>query len=103
MFCAIYELNNDLLDLSVWKLFKGIARRQKKLLRMAKQAKLRSYWHPPKYMYGFEFPRDYQHALHLDDSNGNHRRREATSIEMEALLSHNAFNDLGMNSKVPDR
>mmetsp|Transcript_5060 Transcript_5060/g.7746 ORF Transcript_5060/g.7746 Transcript_5060/m.7746 type:complete len:562 (-) Transcript_5060:1187-2872(-) len=38
--CAIYARENELLDTTGWKRFKPIAKRQKKLLRMANQAKL---------------------------------------------------------------
>jgi hypothetical protein len=61
--CAIYARENDLLDQPGWKRFKGIAKRQKKLFRMANQAKLRSFRTAPKYMYGFEVPQNYAQAL----------------------------------------
>ena len=54
--CAIYARDNDLLDLPGWKRFKRIAKREKMLLRMTNQAKLRSYRTAPRYMYGFEVP-----------------------------------------------
>mmetsp|Transcript_22842 Transcript_22842/g.34620 ORF Transcript_22842/g.34620 Transcript_22842/m.34620 type:complete len:658 (+) Transcript_22842:2551-4524(+) len=69
--CAIYARDNELLDMPGWKRFKSIAKRQKKLLRMANQAKLRSYRTAPKYMNGFEIPKNYKHAMYLDDRNGN--------------------------------
>ena len=46
-------------------------RREKKMLRMINQAKLRSFRRSPKYMYGYEVPRDYKHAMELDKKNGN--------------------------------
>ena len=64
--CAIYAKQNDLLNVDGWKRFKNIANRQKKLLRMANQAKLRSFRLAPKYKYGFEVPRDYKHAKELE-------------------------------------
>jgi hypothetical protein len=36
--CAIYAKKNDLLEAPGWKRFKGIAKRQKKFLRMSNQA-----------------------------------------------------------------
>ena len=39
--CAIYAKQNNLLKVEGWKRFKGIAKRQKRLLQMANQAKLR--------------------------------------------------------------
>jgi hypothetical protein len=69
--CAIYARDNNLLELDGWKRFKSIARRQKKLLRMVNQAKLRSFRTAPKYMYGFEIPKNYDDALRLDRLHGN--------------------------------
>jgi hypothetical protein len=76
--CAIYARENNLLDLDGWKRFKGIAKRQKKMFRMANQAKLRSFQTAPKYMYGFEIPKDYQHAVRLDTRNGTNKWVEST-------------------------
>eukprot|EP00977_Amphora_coffeiformis_P005205 scaffold1116_cov104-Amphora_coffeaeformis.AAC.2 len=39
--CAIYAKENNLLELDGWKRFKPITRREKKFIRMAKQAYLR--------------------------------------------------------------
>jgi hypothetical protein len=69
--CAIYAKSKDLLDKDGWKRLKGIAKRQKKFFRMANQAKLRSFRTAPKHKYGFEVPRNYNHAIQLDERNGN--------------------------------
>ena len=63
--CAIYAREQDLLDQEGWKRFKGIAKRDKKLLRMVNQAKLRSYRTAPKYKYGYEVPHDFAHLFRL--------------------------------------
>ena len=67
---AIYARDNDLLDVDGWKRFKSIAKRQQHMFRMANQAKLRSFRLAPKYKYGFEIPRDYKHAVELDEKHG---------------------------------
>ena len=41
--CAIYAKQHNLLELDGWKRFKDIGKGQKKLFRMANQAKLRSF------------------------------------------------------------
>jgi hypothetical protein len=41
--CAIYDQDKDLLDEPGWKRFKGIAKRDKKMLRQVHRAKLRSF------------------------------------------------------------
>ena len=46
---------------------------------MIKLAKLRSYMYSPKYMFGFEIPRNNKHALELDENNGNTKWKDATN------------------------
>jgi hypothetical protein len=41
--CAIYARKNELLEQPGWKRFRGIAKQQKKMCRMANQAKLGSF------------------------------------------------------------
>ena len=69
--CAIYARENGLLETPGWTRFKKIAAREKKFVRMVKQAKLRSFNTAPRYKYGFEVPRDYAHAMRLDERNKN--------------------------------
>jgi hypothetical protein len=66
MTCALYAQEHKLLDTPGCKQFAPIARRQKKLLCMANQAKLRSFRAAPKYMYGIEIPKDYLDAIRLN-------------------------------------
>ena len=69
--CAIYGKNTNLLHEEGWKRQKPIARRQPKLLRLANQAKVRSFRLTRKYKYGYEVPRNYAHAKEIDLANGN--------------------------------
>jgi hypothetical protein len=80
--CAIYAKDNYLLDVPGWKLFKSIARRQQHMFRMANQAKLRSFRLQPKYRFGFEIPRNYKHAIELDETHGTTQWVDANSLEM---------------------
>ncbi len=98
--CALYAREHDLLDEPGWKRFKGIAQREQKLLRLAKQAKLRSYRTATKYMYGYEIPRDYQHAVELDRKFGNTNWQDATKLEMAQLDEYKAFTDTGHKRDV---
>jgi len=41
--CAVYARDNDLLDLPGWKHFKKLATRERQLLCLIRQAKMRSY------------------------------------------------------------
>jgi hypothetical protein len=54
--CALYAKEQNLLDCEGWKRFKSLTRRQKKFIRIAKQAYLRSFRSAPKYKYGYEIP-----------------------------------------------
>ena len=56
---AEYARDNGLLETEGWKSLKRIAKREKVLERLVKQVKLRSFRTSPKYMYGFQVPRDY--------------------------------------------
>jgi hypothetical protein len=95
--CAIYGKKAGILEHDGWKRFKSIAKQQKKLFRMANQAKLRSFRTAPKYMYGFEIPRDYTHAVKLDSQNGSTKWQESTVLEMEQLTSYDVFTNKGIN------
>ncbi|MEC8171189.1 MAG: reverse transcriptase domain-containing protein, partial [Candidatus Thermoplasmatota archaeon] len=99
--CAIYARDNNLLDTPGWKRFRKIAKNQKKLLRMANQAKLRSFRTAPKYMYGYEIPKDYNDALRLDRLHGNTKWQDATQVEMDQLMEYKVFVDLGKGTPVP--
>ena len=98
--CAIYAKDHNLLEAPGWKRFKGIAKREKKLLRMVNQAKLRSYSTAPKYKYGFEVPRDYKHALRLDELNKNTKWQDAIDTELKQIDDYDTFKDLGHKSKA---
>jgi hypothetical protein len=99
--CAIYARDDDLLGLEEgWRRFKGIAKWQKKMFRMANQAKLRSFRTAPKYMYGFEVPKDYEHAVKLDDRNRTNKWVESTRIEMQQHDEYKTFTDKGKDGKV---
>jgi hypothetical protein len=99
--CAIYASSSNLLDKPGWKRFRSIAKRRKKLFRMANQAKLRSYRTAPKYMYGFEITRDYQHAIDIDQRNGNTKWQDAASLELTQLDEYKTFKDMGKHVVMP--
>ena len=99
--CAIYARDNNLLDIEGWKRFKGIAKRQKKLLRLANQAKLRSYRTAPKFKYGYEIPKGYDHAIRLDQRNKNTKWQDAVKLEMSQMDEYNTFKDYGKGGKPP--
>ncbi len=69
---------------------------------MVRQAKLRSYKYSPKYSYGFEIPKDYEHAVELDRKNKNTRWQDCTNLELEQLNEYSCFIDRGKFTKVAD-
>ena len=93
--CAIYAKQHGLLDTPGWKQFKKLAKREKVLLRVAKQAKLRSFNTAPRYKYGFEIPRSYAHALQIDARNKNTKWQDATKLEFDQLDEYETFEDAG--------
>ena len=68
-----------------WKRLKGISKRQKKILRLVNQSKLRSFRLTPKYTYGFHVPRGYNHTRRLDEKNGNTKQQDSTFLDMKQL------------------
>lgn len=98
---AKYAYDNELLDLDGWKRFKKLAKNQKKLLRQVNQAKMRSFRTSPRYKYGYEVPRDYKHAVILDERNGNTRWQDACALELEQQDSYKTFRDLGKHAGAP--
>jgi hypothetical protein len=85
------------LELPGWKRFGTIAKQQKKLFRMAKQAKLKSFRTAPRYMYGFEIPRNFAHAIRLDTAGGHTKWQDSTVLDMAQLAEYDVFNDKGID------
>lgn len=98
--CAIYAKDNNLLGLPGWKRFRSIAKRHKKFVRMVNQSKLRSYNTAPRYKYGFEVPRNYAHAMRLDEKNKNTKWKDAVTLELLQINEYQTFKDLGHKSKA---
>jgi len=98
--CAIYAKENGLLELPGWKQFRHIAKRHKKYVRLVNQAKLRSYNSAPRFKYGFEIPRDYAHAMRLDERNKNTKWKDAVALELLQIQEYETFKDLGHKSRV---
>jgi hypothetical protein len=96
--CAIYAKDNGLLETDGWKRFRRLAKRAKKMLRMANQSKLRSYKTCKKYMYGFEIPMNYEDATRLDKLHGNDKWKTATKLEVDQLHDYDIFHYKGANS-----
>ena len=68
---------------------------------MANQAKLRSFRTAPQYIYGYEIPRDYCHAVLIDIKNGNTKWQDCTKLELCQIDDYKVFKDLGLNAAIP--
>jgi hypothetical protein len=101
--CAIYAQDKDLLEVDGWKRFKVISSRQGKLLRMVNQLKLHSYHTAPKYHHGDGVPKDYQHAVRLDEHAGNTKWQDSTKQKMFQLDDYDTFNDYGHSGRSPGK
>ena len=72
-----------------WKQVEGKylkeAKRQKIMFRLENQEKLRSFQLTPKYTYGVQVPRNYNHVKILDEKNVNTKYQDSTFLEMKQL------------------
>ena len=99
--CAIYAKDNGLLDTPGWKRFKRIARRQKKLLRLANQAKLKAFRLRKVYKFGVEIPQNHAEAMRLDRENHNTLWRDAEKKELAQIDEYDVFIDKGKGGNIP--
>ena len=100
MSIAIYAKDNNLLELDGWNKFVHLARRQKKHLCLANQAKLKSVCTAPEYKFGVKIPTNHDHTMELDCINGNTMWCDAELKESGQLFDYETFRDYG-KGKVP--
>jgi hypothetical protein len=93
--CAVYAREHGLLEEEGWKRFKGIAKREKKMLRMVNQSHIKVTRNAPRYKFGYRIPHSYDEAMKFGLKNGNTLRREATDLEMSQLAEYDTFRYLG--------
>jgi hypothetical protein len=93
--CAVYARKHGLLEEEGWKRFKGIAKREKKMLRMVNQSRIKATRNASRYKFVYHIPRSYNEAMEFDLKNGNTLWRDATDLEMLQLAEYNTFKDLG--------
>lgn len=100
-----YTRENSLLDKPGSKRFKYLAKIEKKLLRLQNQVKLRSCRTSPKHKFGYETPRnsDYDHAISLDQKNGNHKWADCIKLEIDQQRQHNTCKYIGTGQAPEDQ
>jgi hypothetical protein len=96
---AIYAKEKGLLNTEGWKHCKRYVRTEKGIERLIKQAKLKSFRHAPKYMYGILVPRNHQQAMEFDRQNGNTKWRDAEILELSQIDEYDTFIDKGEGFK----
>jgi hypothetical protein len=99
--CAVYAHEHGLLEEEGWKRFKGIAKREKKMLRMVNQSHIKATHNAPRYKFGYCISRNYNEVMQFDLKNGNTLWREATDYEMLQLVEYDTFRDLGHKDTAP--
>ena len=99
--CALYGKEHKLLDEPGWKRFKKLAQRQKKMIRMVRQAKLNSFRTAVVYKYGFRVPRNHNQVIEYDRENGNTRWWDSKILEVEQLHEYSVFGDKGYGGSKP--
>jgi hypothetical protein len=99
--CTVYAREHGLLEEEGWKRFKGIAKREKKMLRMVNQSHIKATRNEPRYKFGYHVPRNYNEAMQFDLKNGSTLWREATDLEMSQLAEYDTFRDLGHKDTAP--
>ena len=102
--CAMYATENNLLDKPGWKRFKRWAKKEKQMKRMINQSRQRNHRSGPKYMFGFQVPRDHAEAMLIDKRNGNTKWRDSDDKELVCMKDFGVFQDLGpaRGQKIPD-
>jgi hypothetical protein len=101
--CTVYAHEHGLLEEEGWRQFKGIAKREKKMLRMVNQSRIKATRNAPRYKFGYCIPSNYDEAMQFDLKNGNTLWREATDLEMSQLTEYDTFRDLGHKDTAPHR
>jgi hypothetical protein len=57
--CTVYAREHGLLGEEAWKRFKGIAKREKKMLRMVNQSRIKVTHNAPRYKFRYQIPCNY--------------------------------------------
>ncbi len=91
------------MDTKGWRLpgIEIMAKAQKRIVRLANQAKLHSFRTKPIFMYGIQVPRNNNQAMELDEKNGNTLWRDAEVTELSQIDEYDTFKDMGTKHRPP--
>ncbi|MGH3054698.1 MAG: reverse transcriptase domain-containing protein, partial [Gaiellaceae bacterium] len=101
MTLAKYARDNDLLEQPGWKRFKRLIKREKKYVRMLRQARLAQSCYATKTKFGVEVPRTLEEALEMDKKDGNDLWQEAVKKEMTQIHEYGTFKSEGKGVAAP--
>jgi hypothetical protein len=78
-----------------------LQKREKKMLCIVNQSRIKATCNAPRYKFGYRIPRNYNEAMQFDLKNGNTLWKEATDLEMSQLAEYDTFRDLGHKDTAP--
>jgi len=99
--CAKCTKDSDLLELPGSKRLKRLAKREKKFVKMLRQAFKAKQKNAMKYKFGIRIPRTFQEAKELDKENGNALWQDVLTKEMDQIKAYTTFTDLGKGTRIP--
>ena len=84
--------------------FKALTKRDKKLLMLQNQAKLRSHRTSPKHKFGYQTPRnkEYENTLSIDKHNDNKKWAKAIKLEVDQQHECDTYKNVGMGTPPKD-
>ena len=96
-YTAAYARKHKLVGQPGWKsrALRRLCEKVKMFDRQIKKAKLHSLRTKPRYKFGVLVPRNYEQALELDEQNGDTKWKDAIDLELQQVISHGTFRDLG--------
>jgi hypothetical protein len=68
--CTVYACEHGLLEEERWKRFKGIVKREKKMLCLVNQSCIKETCNAPRYKFSYRIPCNYNEAMQFDLKNG---------------------------------
>src|SRR5688572_26173164 len=92
---------NDMLHLPGWKKFRTLAKKQGRMMRGINLAKLKKYSTRAMFKYGYEVPKDFKHALEIDQGNDNMLLQDATGLALGSMEDYQVFTDNGCYATPP--
>ena len=92
--CETYAKKNNLLDVPGGKHLRRYVKTSKRLIRAAKDSRLRQVRASLRYKFGYQVPRNYEETVKLDNENGNTKWQDAIDLELQQIHEYQVFKDL---------